>query len=320
MSIDKLTDPHLIAMVLVAIATFATVVTLAMPLLSQDQLGKRMKLVASERERIRAREREKLVASKGRLRQEPKAYMKQIVDRFNLSQWLATDQAKAQMLMAGYRGPQAETAFLFFRLIGPVAFMLVGAFYIFVVLHLTWAFTLKLAAVVFCTYVGVKTPELFLRNKIKKRQQQIARAFPDAMDLLLICVESGMSIEQAFRKVSQEIGLQSIALAEELTLTTAELSYLPDRRSAYENFGLRTGVESIRQVSTVLIQAERYGTPLGTALRVLGAESREHRLLLAEQKAAALPPKLTVPMIIFFLPILFAVILTPAFIQIAGIT
>ena len=136
------------------------------------------------------------------------------------------------------------------------------------------------------------------------------------MDLLLICVESGMSIEHAFRKVAQEIGVQSIPLAEELTLTTAELSYLPDRRSAYENLGLRTGMGSVRQITTVLIQAERYGTPLGTALRIVAQESRDHRMMLAEKKAAALPPKLTVPMILFFLPVLFAVILTPAIIQI----
>jgi tight adherence protein C len=138
------------------------------------------------------------------------------------------------------------------------------------------------------------------------------------MDLLLICVESGMSIEAAFRKVGAEIGIQSVPLAEELTLTTAELSFLPERRTAYENLASRTGVDSVKQIVTVLTQAERYGTPLGHALRVLGQESRDHRLLLAEQKAAALPPKLTVPMIIFFLPVLFAVILTPAIIQISA--
>jgi tight adherence protein C len=159
-------------------------------------------------------------------------------------------------------------------------------------------------------------PELFLKNTIGKRQHSMVRAFPDAMDLLLICVESGMSIEHAFRKVAQEIGVQSIPLAEELTLTTAELSYLPDRRSAYENLGLRTGMGSVKQITTVLIQAERYGTPLGAALRIVAQESRDNRMMLAEKKAAALPPKLTVPMILFFLPVLFAVILTPAIIQI----
>jgi len=161
----------------------------------------------------------------------------------------------------------------------------------------------------------MQLPYLFLKNKIQRRQLSIRRAFPDALDLLLICVESGMSIEAAFRRVSQEIGTQSVALAEELTLTTAELSFLTDRRSAYENLGLRTGMDSVRQITTVLIQAERYGTPIGTALRVVARESRDNRMMLAEKKAAGLPPKLTVPMILFFLPVLFAVILTPAIIQ-----
>ena len=310
-------EPRTLASILVAIAVFATVLTLAQPLLVTDKLGKRMKNVASERERIRAREREKLNA-KNSLRPEPKAYMKNIVDRFNLTQWLGTDKAKSQMAMAGYRGVGAETAFLFFRLVTPIVFAVVGAFYIFVVLDLDYAFTMKLGAVFGCAYFGIKAPEVYLRNRISKRQSSVGRAFPDAMDLLLICVESGMSIEQSFRKVGQEIGLQSIPLAEELTLTTAELSYLPERRTAYEHLAMRTGVDSIKQIVTVLIQAERYGTPLGQALRVLGAESREMRLLKAEQKAAALPPKLTVPMIVFFLPVLFAVILTPAIIQISA--
>ena len=172
------------------------------------------------------------------------------------------------------------------------------------------------AAAIAAAYAGIKVPEIFLQNTIQKRQVSMRRAFPDALDLLLICVESGMSIEHAFRKVSNEIGSSSIPLAEELTLTTAELSFLPDRRLAYENFGLRTGLDSIKQIVTVLIQAERYGTPLGQALRVVSQESRDNRMMEAEKKAAALPPKLTVPMIIFFLPVLFAVIMTPAVIQI----
>ena len=320
MTFDQFEDPHNIGAALVAIATFATIITVAMPLLSTDQLDKRMRSVASERERIRAREREKLnaAASKG-LRYEQKAYMKQIVERFNLKSWLGSDKAKGQMLMAGYRGAQAEVAFLFFRLVSPASFLVVSTLYIFLIASFTWPFTMKLAAVLACAYFGIKAPELFIANTIKKRQQSIGRAFPDAMDLLLICVESGMSIEQAFRKVSQEIGLQSIPLAEELTLTTAELSFLPERRTAYENFAKRTGIESTKQIVTVLAQAEKYGTPLGHALRVLGQESRDMRLMAAEQKAAALPPKLTVPMIIFFLPVLFAVILTPAIIQISGL-
>jgi len=173
----------------------------------------------------------------------------------------------------------------------------------------------KIGSAIAAAYLGLKAPELFLKNKISKRQASMRRAFPDSMDLILICVESGMSIEHAFRKVASEIGIQSIEMAEEFALTTAELSYLPDRRQAYENLGVRTGVDGLKQVSTVLIQAEKYGTPLGQALRVVAQEGRDARLLEAERKAAALPPKLTVPMIVFFLPVLFAVILTPALIQ-----
>jgi tight adherence protein C len=296
----------------------ATILTITMPLIETDTLGQRMKAVATERERIRARERERLMTEKGKLnlRQEPKAYMKRIVERFSLSKWLGTDQAKMQMAMAGFRGPQAEVAFLFFRLVTPILCLSISAFYIFVVADFGLSLIMRVGIIIFATYIGLKTPELYLKNVIGKRQLSMGRAFPDAMDLLLICVESGMSIEHALRKVAQEIGVQSVPLAEELTLTTAELSYLPDRRSAYENFSLRTGVESVKQIVTVLIQAERYGTPLATALRVVSKESRENRMMLAEKKAAGLPPKLTVPMILFFLPVLFAIIMTPAIIQI----
>jgi tight adherence protein C len=165
-------------------------------------------------------------------------------------------------------------------------------------------------------YFGVKLPEIFLTNNISKRQTSIREALPDELDLLLICVEAGMSIETAFRRVSVEIGSQSVPLAEELTLTTAELSYLPDRRVAFENLSNRTGLEPVKSVATALVQAEKYGTPLGQALRVLAQESRDTRMNEAEKKAAALPPKLTVPMILFFLPVLFIVILTPAIIQV----
>jgi tight adherence protein C len=163
------------------------------------------------------------------------------------------------------------------------------------------------------------SPSLYLRNRIQRRQTSIKRAFPDALDLLLICVESGMSVEAAFRRVSEEIGAQSIALAEELTLTTAELSYLPDRRQAYDNLQQRIGLEGVKAVCLALQQAERYGTPLGTTMRVLAQENRDMRMSEAEKKAAGLPPKLTVPMILFFLPVLFIVILGPAAIRVMAL-
>jgi tight adherence protein C len=206
--------------------------------------------------------------------------------------------------------------FLFFRLIAPVVMLAVSSFYIFVVLDLDQPLSLKIGMCIAATYLGMAAPGLFLKNQIAKRQLSIKRAFPDALDLLLICVESGMSIEAAFRKVSVEIGSQSIPLAEEFTLTTAELSYLQERRAAYENLARRTNLDGVKSVCMALQQAERYGTPLGQTLRVMAQENRDMRMSEAEKKAAGLPPKLTVPMILFFLPVLFVVILGPAAIRV----
>ncbi|MEO0361117.1 MAG: type II secretion system F family protein, partial [Pseudomonadota bacterium] len=160
------------------------------------------------------------------------------------------------------------------------------------------------------------SPVIYLKNRLDKRKTEVRRHWPTAMDLLLICVESGMSTEAAFRKVAEEMARESVVLSEELSLTTAELKYLPDRRVAYRRLAARTDVEEVGAIVTSLVQAEKYGTPMGQALRVLSRETRSLRMAAAEKKAAALPPKLTVPMIIFFLPVLFAVIMTPAIIQI----
>jgi len=315
---DKLSDGHFVAGVLVALGCAASILTFAMPFLQTDNLGRRMKAVSTERERIRQRERERMATKtqKTALRLEPKKFFKDFAERLNLSNWLGTNRAKSQLAMAGYRGPSAEYTFLFFRLVSPLVLSVVAAFYIFVVLQWDKPFFIKLGAVMVALYIGLKGPEVFLSNTISKRQHGMERAYPNTLDLLLICVESGMSIEHSFRKVSQEIGVESIAMAEEMTLLAAEMSYLPDRRTAFENLGARTGMESIRSLVTVLIQSERYGTPLGVALRVLAQESRDQRMTAAEKKAAALPPKLTVPMILFFLPGLFTAILTPAIIRI----
>jgi tight adherence protein C len=172
---------------------------------------------------------------------------------------------------------------------------------------------------VLAAYIGIHAPMLYLKNAIKKRQHSIKRAFPDALDLLLICVESGMSVELAFRRVAAEIGSQSIPLAEEFTLTTAELSYLQDRKVAYENLQKRTGLDGVKSVCMALVQSERYGTPLATTLRVMAQENRDQRMTEAEKKAASLPPMLTVPMVLFFLPVLFVVILGPTGIKLSQV-
>jgi tight adherence protein C len=313
--------PQNMAAGLIAVAAAASVVTVLMPLMNSDSLGKRMKSVGSERERIRQREREKMGldgSGKPSLRGETKAYIRSTVEKLSLDKWLGADTAKKKLSMAGFRGPQAEMAFLFFRLVTPIALCLFTALYVFVIIQWDRPTMVKLLVVAVALYGGFKAPEVFLANAIGKRQQSMQRAFPNTLDLMLICVEAGMSIEHAFRKVSQEVGVESIPMAEELTLTTAEVSYLPDRRSAYENLAARTGLDCMKSLATVLTQAERYGTPLGGALRVLAQESRDQRMNDAEKKAAALPPKLTIPMILFFIPVLMAAILTPAAIQVFG--
>ena len=301
-----------------ALSVAAVLWIVATQLVERNEQSRRMRAVAIEREKIRLRERERMskINEKVSIRSAPRAYMKQVVEQFNLGKWLGTDTARANLTMAGYRSNNAEYTFLIFRLVTPIALMILTAIYIFAIIPLKQPPIIKIGIVIFATFIGIKVPEIFLSNKIGKRQASIRMAFPDALDLLLICVESGMSVENAFRKVSVEIGSQSIALAEELALTTAELSYLPIRRQAYENLGTRTGLDGVRSICTALIQAEKYGTPVGSALRVLSQENRDDRMNAAEKKAAALPPKLTVPMILFFLPVLFAVILTPALCQV----
>ncbi len=318
--IERLHDPKFVASILAAIAAMATVITLAMPLLSSDQLNRRLKSVALEREKLRQRERERLSrGEKMQLRQSPKQYMKSIVDRFNLAKWVGQEDARDKLVQAGHRGNAPYVAYLFFRMVSPVVAFVVAVLYIFVILKVQQPPMIKLGACLFAAYIGMQVPYFFLKNQIQKRQLSVRRAFPDALDLLLICVESGMSIEAAFRKVSQEIGSQSIPLAEELTLTTAELSYLQDRKMAYENLAKRTDLEGVKAVCMALAQSERYGTPLGQTLRVMAQENRDMRMSEAEKKAAALPPKLTVPMILFFLPVLFIVILGPAAIRVMAI-
>src|SRR5689334_11858649 len=314
----KLHDPHFMTMLFAAIAAAATVYTLITPLFAGENLNKRMKAVASERERIRQRERERMNAGeKVSLRQTPKQLVSRVVEDFNLTKWLAQEAAREKLVMAGYRGQAPYVTFLFARAVTPIVLFIGAVLYVFVISHLQKSMPVKIGICVGAAYAGLQAPMLFLRNAISKRQLSIRRAFPDALDLLLICIESGMSIEAAFRKVSTEIASQSIALSEEFTLTTAELSYLQDRKIAYENLARRTGLDGVKSVCLALQQSERYGTPLGQSLRVMAQENRDMRMNEAEKKAAALPPKLTVPMILFFLPVLFVVILGPTFIKIS---
>jgi tight adherence protein C len=314
-------DPQFVVMVLAAVAAFATVTSFVLPLLSGNRLDSRMKYVSGERDRLRAERMARLAEEQrqGRLRKEPKSFMKRVVEQLNLRKALETDATRERLKMAGLRGQAPVVAFLFFRATLPVATFGLTFFYLFFVNTYDLAPLVRLGLSIGGAYLGFYLPNIFISNLIQRRQKSIKRVFPDSLDLLLICVQAGMSVESAMNKVAAEIGTRSLELAEEFSLTTAELSYLQERRQAYENFGKRTGLPVVRAVGTSLIQAERYGTAIGQALRVLAKESRDMRMAEAEKKAAALPPKLTVPMILFFLPVLFIVILGPAFIQVMAI-
>jgi tight adherence protein C len=316
-------NQDLLVAVMAALSATSALLVVFWPYLAPDTLSNRMRVMVTERDRIRLRERTKMNrGDKNKkwqsLRPEPKKLFQQIVNRFNLAKDDEDGETALMLRRAGYRGHGPVVTFLAVRLIVPLVMLLVASAYVFLLLHIEQPVTVKLGIVLVATALGYYAPFLYVRSQIAKRQKAIRRAWPDALDLLLICVESGMSIEAALLKVSGEIGSQSVELAEELSLTTAEMSYLQDRRKAYENLGIRTGIENVRSVVTSLIQAEKYGTPLGQSLRVLAQDGRDQRMGEAEKKAAGLPPKLTVPMIIFFLPVLFAVIMGPAGIQIAN--
>jgi tight adherence protein C len=316
--IISLMNPQVVVTLLAAIAAFATVLTVLMPVLSRDRLGTRMQIMATERDKMRASRLADLAKKdgQGRLRTTPKGFMQEIVDRFNLRSVFDSEDVRDKLKMAGLRGQGPLVAYMFFRVAMPIIIAIAALVYLFVISDYEYPALVKIGLAVGAAYAGFYLPNMFIQNLVQRRQTSIKNSFPDALDMLLICVQSGMSVEAAFGKVSGEVGSQSLELAEELSLTTAELSYLQERRQAYENLGKRTGIPGIKAVATALIQAERYGTPVGQALRVMAKENREMRMADAEKKAAALPPKLTVPMIIFFLPVLFVVILGPAIIQV----
>ena len=315
--VSFLTDPMTLASGFAAVAVFATVMTIAAPAFSGDKLATRLKSVSNRREELRKRSRAALEGdAKKSIRVKDTSAMKKIVDKLDLVKMLEDPGVLKKLAQAGLRGPKPVSIFYFARFTMPIVFGILAFIYIWFINDHGLQMQMKLGVIVGGFAVGFYLPNVYLENLITKRRTSIMRAFPDSLDMMLICVESGMSIEGAFGRVGEEIGTASAELAEELALTTAELSYLADRRTAYYNLAERTNHPGVKGVAMALVQAEKYGTPMGAALRVMAKENREMRITEAEKKAAALPAKLTVPMIIFFLPVLFLVILGPAFIKI----
>ena len=290
------------------IASFWIVIV---PMFESDKKKKRMESVSTARENMRQNRLDNL-QNEARLRADGKGVAKKLADRFSLEKLLEASDLKDNMAQAGLRGQKPIYIFYMARLVLPIGMLVLGLI-AFVVLNVAgWDFTQRIAGTLGLVLFGYYLPAIYIKNISNKRLASIMPVFPDALDLLLICVESGMSVELAFAKVAEEMGDSSVELAEEFSLTTAELSYLTSRRLAYENLARRNNHPGIRAVATALVQAERYGTPLGDTLRTMANENRQLRVMQAEKKAAALPAKLTVPMILFFLPVLFIVILTPA--------
>lgn len=313
---DWITEPSNLFAVIAATLVFATVLTLSAPAMDRDDTAKRLKQVSQRRDELRRKAREQIDQSRSSLRGETdQSLYRKVVEKLNLQKLLEDPNLKKKLVQAGLRGQGPIFGFYFARFVVPILLFAATFLYLTFVNDFGLEGFQRLAVMLALTLVGYYAPGIYLSNKASKRRDSIMQAFPDALDLLLICVESGMSIEAAFQKVAGEIGTSSIDLAEELSLTTAELAFLQERRQAYENLAARTNHPGVKSVATALVQAERYGTPLGQALRVMAKENRDLRMSAAEKKAAALPAQLTVPMIVFFLPVLFLVIMGPAVIS-----
>ena len=319
--VNAVTDRNFQIALLVSLAAIATVFTVLEPFLVRDKLKERLKSVGNYRDNLRQQQREALAKKANpRLRQtSPQGALKEIVENLKLLEVFDAESARKKLMMAGYRGQGPVFVFMAARLGLPFVMAIVIGVYVYLLDGFALDSFGRLLATIGGFLAGFYLPNIYVSNAVTKRQKSIQAAWPDALDLLLICVESGMSIEAAFQKVGDEVGPNSTELAEELGLTTAELSYLQERKQAYINLAERTGLDTVKAVVTALIQSEKYGTPLGQSLRVMATESRDLRMQEAEKKAAALPPKLTVPMIGFFLPVLFAVILSPAIMEVMSL-
>lgn len=299
------------AYLVISILAVASLYIIFAPILEGDKRKKRMASVSNAREGLKQLRQAELNNKSG-LRPQSKDVIRDLVDKLSLKKLLEASDLKDKLAQAGMRGQKPIYTFYMFRLFAPIGLFVIGLL-VFVILNVReWTILQNILATISMTLFGFYLPAIYIKNIANKRLANIIPVFPDALDLLLICVEAGMSVELAFGRVADEMAESSVEMAEEFSLTTAELSYLSSRRMAYENLARRNNHPGVRAVATALVQAERYGTPLGETLRTMASENRQMRVMQAEKKAASLPAKLTVPMILFFLPVLFIVILTPA--------
>ncbi len=311
------TDPETIIIALSFVGGFASILIIGIPFLARDQRAARMKDVVRHRQALGQMQRDEF-AKLGQLRKKSANVdiLRSMLERFKLQNMIASRELKGRLARAGWRHPNASVMFVVARLSVAVITALLAFTYISVSESFNLPVFAQFLAAAAAGAGGFFFPDLMVKNAVQNRQAKMIRGFPDSLDLLTICVEAGLSIEGAFAKVTEEIAESAPILSQEYGLTSAELAYLGDRAKAYQNFADRTGLPSAKALSTALGQSEKYGTPVVVALRVLSQESRDDRMSKAERKAGSLPAQLTVPMIVFFLPALFLVIIGPAIIKV----
>jgi tight adherence protein C len=312
-------DVILIGTVLVAIAAVAVMLAIYAAVTVRDPMTKRVKALNERREQLKAgistapRKRQSVVR-----RTQTTDKLTATLSTFKMLQDSQIKDVQQKLAQAGIRKKEYAVAVIFARLVVPILLGSLAAFLIYYVEYWPdWSPFKRFMGFAAALGLGYKGPDIYLKNLITKRTDAVRKGLPDALDLLVICAEAGLTVDAAFERVARELGRAYPELGDEFSLTSIELAFLTERRMAFENMAYRVNLDSVRGVVTTMIQTERYGTPLASALRVLSAEFRNDRMMRAEEKAARLPAIMTIPLIMFILPVLFIVILGPAACSIA---
>ncbi|MBI4031299.1 MAG: type II secretion system F family protein [Proteobacteria bacterium] len=304
-----------IIVLLSALAAAGSFMAFALPFLNREEKKERYRSVIEKKRKALFEQSKQQMAQRGKGEKQLSA-RESVAMSFKVQEMLGElgEKVRDQMLQAGIRNPSAPLKFMIARIVLPFFFVGTAMFFI-SQMEKDLSNTVTLAIIAGAAFVGYKLPGLIIKNQIQKRSQEINLTFPDALDMMLICVQGGIGLEQTVDRIAEEVAEHSPTLAEELGILSAEMAMLNDRRTALQDFARRVGSGAAKSFATALIQAEQYGTSVSQALRVMSEDLRDQRMAAAEQKAAALPPKLTVPMIAFFLPVLFVVILGPTILQ-----
>ena len=313
-------DVLLVGTILVGVAALAVMMAIYAAITVRDPMAKRVKALTDRREELKqgivkstSKKRQSLVRKTDKTEK-----MKDTLSGMKVLQQSQIQEVQQKLAHAGYRNKELAVYVIALRMILPIILGIIGFVVIYVIDYFPdWSGMKRVAGMGAMLFAGYKGPEIFLQNKSGKRVDAIRKGLPDALDLLVICAEAGLTVDAAFNRVARELGRAYPELGDEFALTAIELSFLGERRLAFENLAYRVNLEAVKGVTTTMVQTERYGTPLASALRVLSAEFRNERMMRAEEKAARLPAIMTVPLILFILPVLFVVILGPAACSIA---